>query len=118
MNQSSLGQRIRYYRKKAGLSQKDLAAAIGMSSNAICHYEQDNREPNILILMKIAKILDVTGDALLGLEHPDLVAKNRKEYALLHAFRGLKSIGQDRTLEYVSALKELPYYANACEHRR
>jgi transcriptional regulator with XRE-family HTH domain len=95
-----------------------MAEAVGMSPNAISYYEKDKREPNILILMKIAKILDVTGDALLGLEHPDLVARNRKEYALLHAFRGLKSIGQDRTLEYVSALKELPYYANACEHRR
>ena len=95
-----------------------MAEAVGMSPNAISYYEKDKREPNILILMKIAKILDVTGDALLGLEHPDLAAKNRKEYALLHAFRSLKSIGQDRTLEYVSALKELPYYANACEHRR
>ena len=113
MNHSSLGQRIRYYRKKAGISQKDLAAAVGLSPNAISYYEKDKREPNILILMKIAKTLDVTGDALLGLEHPDLAAKNRKEYALLHAFRSLKSVGQDRALEYVSALKELPYYSNS-----
>jgi len=37
--------------------------------------------------------------------------QNRNEYALLHAFRDLKSIGQDRALEYISALKELPHYA-------
>jgi len=115
MNQSSLGQRIRYYRKKAGFSQKDLAAAIGMSSNAISHYEKDNREPNILVLMNLAKILNITGDALLGLEHPKLVAQNRNEYALLHAFRDLKSIGQDRALEYISALKELPHYADLAD---
>jgi transcriptional regulator with XRE-family HTH domain len=111
----SLGQRIVHYRKKAGISQKDLAAATDISSSALNYYEKDKRKPNILILMRLAKTLNITGDALLGMEHPDLVAQNRKEYILLRAFRDLKSIGQDRALEYVSALKELPHYANLAD---
>ena len=112
ISRSSIGQRIKYYRKKAGLSQKDLAAEIGMSSNAVCHYERDYREPNILMLAGIAKALKVSGDALLGLEpNSDLVAQNRDESALLRDFRALKCVGQERALEYLSALKELPRYA-------
>jgi transcriptional regulator with XRE-family HTH domain len=113
MNQSTLGQRIRYYRKKAGLSQKDLAAAVGMSSNAVSHYEKDNREPNILVLMNLAKALNVTGDALLGLEpHPGLIAQNRDEYAMLRHFRGLNALGQKRILEDIAGLAELPKYSD------
>jgi len=112
MNQSSLGQRIRYYRKKAGISQKNLAAAVAMSPNAISYYEKDKREPNILILMKLAKILNVTGDALLGLEHPDLTAQNRDEYTLLSCFRRLNSLGQKRILGDITGLGELPKYSD------
>jgi len=109
---SSLGQRIAYYRKRNGLSQKELAEAIGMSPTALSYYETDKREPNILVLMNLARTLNITGDTLLGLEpHPDTVAQNGDECALLRSFRALNGLGRDRVLEYIAGLEELPKYA-------
>jgi transcriptional regulator with XRE-family HTH domain len=110
---SSLGQRIVHYRKRAGISQKNLAATVGISSSALNNYEKGKREPNISVLMRLAEALDITGDALLGLDpHPELVAQNGGEYIMLRAIRGLNKLGRDRALEFISGLKELPKYVS------
>ncbi|MCL2220619.1 MAG: helix-turn-helix domain-containing protein [Chitinispirillia bacterium] len=111
--QLSLGQRIKHYRKKAELSQKGLAAIVGVSPTVLSRYESDKLEPNILTLMNLAKALNITGDALLGLElHPDLIAQNRDEYTVLRNFRRFNNLGQDRVLEYISGIAELPKYTD------
>jgi len=112
MDASTLGQRIRSFRKKIGMTQKELAAAVGMSHNAISHYEKDEREPNIQVLLNIAQTLNVTGDALLGLEHPNFTAKSRDEYMMLRAFRNLNPPGRAKTLEYAMDLAGLSKYSN------
>ena len=107
----SLGQRITYYRKKAGLSQKELAIAIGISSPVLSYYESDKNDPPTTILVKLAEVLNVTADKLLGLERPHpVVYRNRSEYALLRALRVLNDLGQERLLEYAVGLSELPKY--------
>jgi len=108
----SLGQRIVHYRKKAGLSQKDVAAAIGTSSSVLSYYEKDVNDPPTHMLAKLAQALDVTSDKLLGLDrpHPPVVYRNRSEYALLRALRTLNNLGQDRVLEYAASLSEAPKY--------
>jgi transcriptional regulator with XRE-family HTH domain len=111
---SPLGGRITFFRKKMGLSQKNLAIAAGVSPTALNYYEKGKCEPNILVLMNLAKALNVTGDALLGLEpHHDLVAQNRDEYNILRAFRGLNALGQNRLAEYAAGLAEAPKYAKS-----
>ena len=107
----SLGQRIMHFRKKAGLSQKDLAGAAGISLSALSRYETGKREPTAVAIMNLAKALGTTGDTLLGLEpRPDLIAQNGDEAKWLRAFRGLNNLGKDRALEMVSCLKELSRY--------
>jgi transcriptional regulator with XRE-family HTH domain len=113
MNQSSLGQRIVYHRKKAGISQKNLAAIAGVTSSALSYYEKDKREPSVQIIKNLSKALNITGDTLLGLEpYPDLIAQNRDEYTLLHTFRTMNSLGQKKALENISDLSEVPRYSN------
>jgi len=110
----SLGQRIVQYRTKAGLTQKALASAIGVSPQALSYYENDRNDPPTTVLVKIAEILNITGDKLLGLAdvRPNpAVYKNRFEYALLREIRFLNSLGQDRALEYISQLKDMPRYS-------
>jgi len=108
----TFGKRVRYYRKKTGLSIKDLATAVGISPTVLGRYETDAREPNSLILMKLARALNVTADALLGLEpHPDQIAQNSDESDWLRIFRKLNGLGRDRALEYVSEMTEMPKYA-------
>ncbi|MCL2689467.1 MAG: helix-turn-helix domain-containing protein [Chitinispirillia bacterium] len=108
----SLGKRIVHYRKKAGLSQKDLAVAIGTSSSVLSYYESNVNDPPTPMLAKIAEVLDITSDKLLGLErfHPPVVYKNRNEYTLLRVHRILNTLGQDRVLEFATGLSEVPKY--------
>jgi len=60
----SLGKRIRYFRKHAGMTQKELAEAVGISEPAIRNYELDNRTPDRDTLTWIADALKVSYYAL------------------------------------------------------
>jgi len=109
----SLGRRIVDYRKKAGISQKELAEMVGIKPSSLSYYERGKREPNVLILIGLAKALRITGDALLGVEpQPDLIAQNRDEAAVLRVFRAMNRLGQQKTLEYTSDLSEIPKYSS------
>ncbi|EXS68545.1 hypothetical protein BF95_19520 [Sphingobium sp. Ant17] len=52
-------------RLKAGLSQKQLADAIGTSQPAISNYESGEREPTIANIKSMARALNVSFDVLL-----------------------------------------------------
>lgn len=54
----SIGQNIKEARKKAGITQAELANAVGLSTITIRQYESDKREPRYHIINKIAKVLD------------------------------------------------------------
>ena len=58
------GARIRYYRTKAGMTQKQLADACGISDPAIRNYELGNRIPSYDTLMDISEVLGVSYYAL------------------------------------------------------
>lgn len=108
---TSLGQRITYYRKKAGVRQKDLASAVGITPTALYRYERDMRIPPANVLMEIAKHLNVMSDTLLGLiQQKDSAAKTNEEYTLLRDYRALNNIGRKRLLEYSCGLTEMPKY--------
>lgn len=53
-------------RKKAGLSQEDLAKQLGTKGPAIGRYERDEMKPSIEVAAKMADILDVSLDYLVG----------------------------------------------------
>ena len=57
--ESTVGERIRYYRKRAGMTQKQLAEACGITEPAIRNYELDNRIPSYDTLDDIADALHV-----------------------------------------------------------
>lgn len=61
-----LGQNIQKYRKLKGITQKQLADHIGVTSTTIQNYENNRREPNVETLNKIAKVLGTTINDLAG----------------------------------------------------
>lgn len=62
-------------REKRGLSQKDVAEKIGVAKSTYSLYESGNREPNVQTIKKIADLLKITADELLGLdEEPQTIA--------------------------------------------
>lgn len=54
-------------RKDADLTQSELAMRLDISQQAISKYEKEERDPDIDVLIRIAKFFDVSTDYLLGL---------------------------------------------------
>ena len=69
--ESSIGERIRYYRKRNNMTQKALAEACGITEPAIRNYELGNRIPSFETLDNIANALHVNYYAL---AEPNLAA--------------------------------------------
>ena len=62
-----IGQKIRNLREKHGLKQINLANALQVSPQAVSKWERGTACPEIVLLMKIAKLFDVSTDYLLGI---------------------------------------------------
>lgn len=60
-------ERLKLLRKAKGVTQKEVAFAIGITLSAYSNYEQGLREPSNQILIKLCKYFDVSADYLLGL---------------------------------------------------
>ncbi len=61
---SSFGARLRSLRTTAGLSQVELAQAIGRHQTAIGPYERDEYVPPRNVIERMAQVLDTTGEFL------------------------------------------------------
>lgn len=59
---------LRALRKSKGLTQDELARAVGITASSICQYEIGKRQPDHEGLLRIAKTLDTTVGELLGEE--------------------------------------------------
>lgn len=95
-----IGERIKKYRKKLGMSQKELAKLIGVSNNVLSNWEQGLNRPHVDILPKLCGVLCVTPSMLLGMN----VTANGisdKEMQVLLAYRQHKELQNivDKILE-------------------
>lgn len=82
----NLGDNIRNFREKRGLTRIELANKIDVHSSALANYEYSNRLPSINTLIDIADVLHVSLDALCGREHNDVLFTNinlEHPYAIL-----------------------------------
>lgn len=67
----TFGQRLKKYRKEAGLTQLELAEAIGVSMQAISKWETDVGMPDISQIVPLSHELSVSSDILLGIAKED-----------------------------------------------
>ena len=63
-----LGKRLKELREERGLTQKQLSEALGLNSVTYLHYEKEQREPPLTLLVEFAKFFEVSTDYLLGLK--------------------------------------------------
>jgi transcriptional regulator with XRE-family HTH domain len=68
MEQQSMGKRISQLRKEKGYTQEQLAEKMGVSAQAVSKWENDVSCPDISILPKLAEVLGVSTDELLGVK--------------------------------------------------
>lgn len=62
-----LNENIRELRIASNISQVELARKLGVSKQSVSNWENDNIQPSIDMLIKIAKVFNVSTDYLLGL---------------------------------------------------
>ena len=62
-----LNEKIKALRKARNINQIQLANALGVSKQCISNWENDNIQPSIDMLIKIAKYFNVSTDYLLDL---------------------------------------------------
>lgn len=65
---NTIGQRIAYYRKKANLTQEELAEKCSVTPQAVSKWENDISAPDISLFPVLAKLFNTTCDELLGAE--------------------------------------------------
>lgn len=101
--------RVKEARKRKGLTQKQLAAYLNLSANAICEWEKGRSEPNFDTLKKIADYFDVSVDYLLGREDDFGVVKrespaDKDSEEFLSLYRELTPSAQEAIKETIRQL--------------
>lgn len=66
-----LGPRIASARKSKKMTQKELAAILGLATGTVQQYELGKRRPDIDVLKAIANALDVSVDTLVSTNEPE-----------------------------------------------
>ena len=90
-------ERMELSRKKKGWSQAELARNAKITPAAINQFEKGSRKPNMPILRKLAKVLDVSIDYLAGESDQENEVKIQKEWQ--EFYRGLNELtNKDRKI--------------------
>ena len=63
----NFNENLKNARERKGMSQKDVAEEIGVAKSTYSLYESGNCEPNVQTIKRIADVLNVSADDLLGL---------------------------------------------------
>lgn len=101
----AFGRRLKELRRRRGLSQKELAAAIGVHPLQVSKYETGANYPTVGKTIEIARVLQVSMDDLFGEAVPE--EAKVKNLRLLRRFQELESLpreDQDVAVKLIDAL--------------
>ena len=80
-------EKLIYYRTSRGKKQKDLAAAMNVTSGTVSSWESGTYSPKLSTLCKISAYLEVPVDVLLGLDRDSAQCYSKEEQELIEAYR-------------------------------
>ena len=104
----NIGIRIRARREKLGLKQTDLARTLMISPQAVSKWERGETCPDIMILVELAKILNISTDFLLG--------ANELEQGIFEATVLCTSLSEYAQKSLAMKSREIAEYANVTFH--
>lgn len=84
----ALGAHITELRKEQGMTQAELARALGVSQQTVFAYELGDRRVSVLIVARLAKVFGMPIEELMGMRRTQPTAKHRLSPAgMRHAER-------------------------------
>lgn len=101
----NLNSNIKYYRKQRGLTQEQLAEAMGVSIGAVSKWESGQSNPEISLLAELADFFEISVDVLLGY---DLKTHNMKDSAATIKRLNLEKNFDEGLKEAQKALQKYP----------
>lgn len=99
----AVGRRIRYFRERRGMEQKDIARQIGITPNAVSNWENGRTRPDLSILPQLCEILHITLYELYGIDAP-IDRYTEQEQRLVSAFRALSGGHQSAVERLIESL--------------
>ncbi|QGU95556.1 helix-turn-helix domain-containing protein [Clostridium bovifaecis] len=117
----SLGEKLLYLRKKAGLSQEDVAEKLSVSRQTISKWETDQTVPELIKAKLLSQLYNVSYDYLISgspvggdvtsiemiVDEIDWTSAWSEKYPLLASYQGIKGIDNysERLSEMYDAFK-------------
>lgn len=99
--------RIALMREKAGLSQQEVADALGVKKGRYGDWERETREINLREAIKLADLFDCSLDDLAGHKAPNSPSITADEQTIVDAYRVSDGRQRERLLD--AAKSELRY---------
>ena len=79
------GERLAALRKERGMSQEELAEKLQLTRQTISKWETGASTPDLTLLVRLAEVLDVSANCLLGKEE-NLLPKKEKDFFQLFVY--------------------------------
>lgn len=67
----SFGEKLNIYRKRIGMSRKELAKRVGVSESTIARYETGKSIPSAMVYNELASVFGESLNRMLNLEDPE-----------------------------------------------
>ena len=97
----TMGKRIEFFRKKRGLTQKDLADRLNLKNGGtVSSWEVDTTSPKPAMMLELCRVLNISILELFGVE----TGLTKEEENLLANYKDLMEEGQTKLLEYSDLL--------------
>ena len=97
-------EQVRYYRKKNGMEQKELAQMLGITRSAVTNWEKGRARPDIDLIPRLCEILKITPYELLQMEDQNPYTKD--EQTLINNYRKLTEAHQKFMVRAICDLVE------------
>ena len=99
---SILGEKLKAARKAAGLSQKELAEAVGAKHNSVSNWENGLNSPSTNTILELCRVLNIQPNELYGTQpEPDDFT-----YALYNETKDLTEENKNKILEMAKFFRQ------------
>lgn len=111
MENETIGRRIKKLRSLTGYTAKEFAEKAGIPYSSYSNYENDNREPKLATLKKIATALNVSISQISDFD--EMISKNFQDdfsVEIFSSFQLLNTLGKKEAIKRLHELTQLPQY--------